>query len=102
MRFRGVRFLCCYAAHCSNLLRLTILFWTKVFLPMPFQPLFVTWVSLLIALSPSLTTLLISPAPAIVQVYLYPYWCRGMFSALQPEGSGFESTSSRRVGTLGT
>ena len=35
------------------------------FLPMPFQPLFVTWVSLLIALSPSLATLIISPAPAI-------------------------------------
>src|SRR5688572_9463239 len=28
-------------------------------------------------------------------------WCRGMFGALQPEGFGFESTSSRRVGTLG-
>ena len=25
----------------------------------------------------------------------------GMFGALQPEGCGFESTSSRRVGTLG-
>src|SRR5688572_32983134 len=28
-------------------------------------------------------------------------WCRGMFGALQPEGCGFESTSTRRVGTLG-
>src|SRR2546428_13659281 len=25
-------------------------------------------------------------------------WCRGKFGALQPEGCGFESTSSRRVG----
>ena len=29
------------------------------------------------------------------------WWSRGTFVALQPEGCGFESTSSRRVGTLG-
>ena len=28
-------------------------------------------------------------------------WWRGMFGALQLEGCGFESTSSRRVGTVG-
>ena len=28
-------------------------------------------------------------------------WCRGLIGTLQPEGCGFESTSSRRVGTLG-
>src|SRR5688572_23995847 len=34
-------------------------------------------------------------------LYCGARWCSSMFGALQPEGCGFESTSSRRVGTLG-